>query len=91
MIVYVLTYYDPFERYAFTNFNKALKHFYEVNFEQNNLEQVIKDDEEMRMMCDFIHAQTGKTIAEYVFSIQTPEEFNEIFEGGADIVALDVL
>lgn len=87
MIVYVLTYYDPFERYTFTNFNKALKHFYDnVGFEQTT-----EDDEEMRIMREFIHAQTGKTIAEYVFSIQTPEEFNEIFEGGADIVALDVL
>lgn len=87
MKVYLLTYYDPFERYAFISFNKAIEHFYN----KFNFEQVAENDEEMHMMSEFIHTQTGKTIAEYIFSIQTPEEFNELFGEEVDIIALEVL
>jgi hypothetical protein len=85
--IYLLTYYDPFERFAYSSFQKALEAFYD-SFKICEMEPI---DEETLMMIDYINKETGKTIKEYILTIPNEKVFNETFGETCDIISLEIL
>ena len=83
MMIFLLEYVNPYERFAFSSIKKAKEHFIQsVLADCHNA----YDYTELKLMKIF----TGKTFEEHIYSYSL-EQFNERFEEIATITPLSVI